>query len=99
MEIEKILRKRIEKEVVAEINNWAKETYRVLTPENQTIYIDLSRFKNLGHIGLVHLMNEIIKQRTPALYEHRGNKEVKEFVAKIDAMRGQIDELYEGLET
>jgi len=95
--IEAKLRKRVEKAVDAKLSAWYKTAFPILKPEHHTVYIDLSKLGEHSKVSLNTLLNEIVKQRAPALYEAAGDKEVKDFLHKIDSMQDQLDDIYNEL--
>ena len=97
MEIENILRKRIEKKVVEELDNALSTFYRIIKPEHNLVKIDISRLK-YPEYNLHDLLTHIVNQRKQAVINHRGDAEIRDFIKKVDSMQSQINDLYDGLE-
>ena len=92
--IEEKLRKRVKKEVDDSFTAWSSLGYRTLKPEHHTVYICLDKFKGMETVSLTQLLNEMMSQRREAAYKARGDKEVADFIEKVDSMQSQIDSIY-----
>ena len=60
-----------------------------LALERDAVYIDLTKFKYPNKVELSDLISLIVTQRREAIYKALGDKEVSDFIAKVDTMQSQ----------